>query len=499
MACYLYGAAVQGIQDFILSTNELQDIVGASELVDAICTSDFDEFCDGKEDDKHSIVRAAGNIKYIFTDKPSCEKAVHDFPRKILKKAPGITISQAVVTLKNDYSKEDFAKAIDCLESRLRCQRNKPMRSMTLGLMGLRRSRKTGLPAIKEKDGDYLDDASLKKRKDRKNSTMKVCEKAFNIDNGEKSKEKIAFNIKDLTGKNDWIAIIHADGNGLGQVIKNIGDDMAKFREFSIKLDEATRDAAVKAYEEVIQPKMISENLAVIPVRPVVLSGDDFTALVRGDLAIEYVKAFLAFFEIQTMEKLNKIPGLKNGLTACAGISFIKSSYPFYYGYNLAESLCSKAKKKSKTIDECMPPSCLMFHKVQDSFMEDYDNVVKRELTPARGHSFEFGPYFLKDQPGYWKIDDLFKRVYLLDKDDNTVKSHLRQWMTLMHNKDKGIDQAKQKSKRLLSLLDLKEDLQGMIKEILGEERKYKTTEGDIKYPVYDILSLHSIINQVTK
>ena len=35
---YLYGASVQGIQQFIFQTNELKDIVGASELVEFICT-----------------------------------------------------------------------------------------------------------------------------------------------------------------------------------------------------------------------------------------------------------------------------------------------------------------------------------------------------------------------------------------------------------------------------------------------------------------------------
>ena len=44
MSKYLYGAAVQGIQGFIFKTNELRHIVGASELVEQICTSAFDEF-----------------------------------------------------------------------------------------------------------------------------------------------------------------------------------------------------------------------------------------------------------------------------------------------------------------------------------------------------------------------------------------------------------------------------------------------------------------------
>ena len=47
MSKYLYGAAVQGIQDFIFKTNELKHVVGASEWVEQICTTAFDEF--GKE------------------------------------------------------------------------------------------------------------------------------------------------------------------------------------------------------------------------------------------------------------------------------------------------------------------------------------------------------------------------------------------------------------------------------------------------------------------
>ena len=76
MSKYLYGAAVQGIQDFIFKTNELKHIVGASELVEQICTTAFDEY--GKNGE--SVVRAAGNIKFIFEKEEDCAKAVREFP-----------------------------------------------------------------------------------------------------------------------------------------------------------------------------------------------------------------------------------------------------------------------------------------------------------------------------------------------------------------------------------------------------------------------------------
>jgi hypothetical protein len=40
---YLYGASIQGIQEFIFATNRLKEIIGASELVESISTELFKE------------------------------------------------------------------------------------------------------------------------------------------------------------------------------------------------------------------------------------------------------------------------------------------------------------------------------------------------------------------------------------------------------------------------------------------------------------------------
>lgn len=489
---YLYGAAVQGIQSFIFQTNELKDIVGASELVETICTSAFDEYADMKdhENDSNSIVRAAGNIKYVFDDADKCRKAFREFPKKVQNMAPGITISQAVVEL----DERKFDKAVDELENKLRVQRNRPMRSCTWGMLGIRRSRKTGLPAVKEVKDEYLDDATFKKRRDRKNATVRVCEKAFGAASGTLDKNEIAFDIEEMTSQNDWIAIIHADGNGLGQVIQNIGRDKEKLAKFSKQLDKLTRQAAVKAYNDTMAEYKLLSVSKCIPIRPVVLSGDDLTVIIRGDLALIYAESFLRHFEEVTAQAMPGIVEKGKGLTACAGIAFIKSSYPFYYGYELAEALCGRAKKRAKEINSTLAPSCLMFHKVQDSFVESFDEIVKRELEPCDNVSFEFGPYFLHDQKGYWKISDLQADVKSLESDEgNAVKSHLRQWVSILHTTGKWY--AAQKHKRLISILDenspLRETAMRLMTGITINEIQ--------KYPAYDALVLHSINNQVTR
>ena len=137
MSKYLYGAAVQGIQGFIFKTNELKHIVGASELVEQICTYDFDEFAKNGE----SVVRAAGNIKFIFD------------------------------------RKED-------LEALLKVQRNKPSRSVNSGLIGIKRANNTGLPVVCIRKVDekeiYIDEPTLKKEGSQ--NVKGLCEKSFGKD-----------------------------------------------------------------------------------------------------------------------------------------------------------------------------------------------------------------------------------------------------------------------------------------------------------------------------
>ena len=70
---FLYGASVQGIQSFIFQTNELKDIVGASELVEQICTDRFAQSigkvnAEALKTDPNAILMAAGIIKYIFQE-----------------------------------------------------------------------------------------------------------------------------------------------------------------------------------------------------------------------------------------------------------------------------------------------------------------------------------------------------------------------------------------------------------------------------------------------
>ena len=81
MGRYLYGASIQGIQSYIFQTNELKDIIGASELVNRICDKFVKKYSEDNTSKCEMIVHAAGNIKCIFDDEDACRDAVRNFPK----------------------------------------------------------------------------------------------------------------------------------------------------------------------------------------------------------------------------------------------------------------------------------------------------------------------------------------------------------------------------------------------------------------------------------
>jgi len=492
---FLYGASVQGIQGFIFQTNALREIAGASELVEQICTTKFADALGIKDAellaDTNAIVTAAGNIKYVFESEDECLKIVRNFPKEVMEFAPGITLSQAVVKIENGRIKP---ADIDNLEEKLRTQRNKVFNPTGLGLMAINRSRRTGLPVIeikndKNKGKQYIDESLHAKNE---NSILRIGEAFFNPF----FQGKLPYEMEDITkskGENySWLAIVHADGNNMGAIIHKLAlefgnalDYQQLFRNFSLALDKSTKEAASEAYTKIIA-KFEPDTFQKYAFRPVVIGGDDLTVICRADLAVEFTRLFLVKFEEKTKENFRAISArvLQNGLTACAGIAFIKDTYPFHYGYHLAEELCMHAKKeaKEKIVNEGLTPSCIMFHKVLDSFVESYPEIVKRELSPS-GIRLDFGPYYIKDT-GSNSIELLTKLVHEFGENEgNAVKSTLRQWLSDLF-KDK--EQADQKMERLISIGN-KDRITN-----LGL-RSNKGIINNAKSPVFDWLTLISI------
>lgn len=506
MAKYLYGAAVQGIQGFIFQTNKLREIAGASELVKEICDVFFIEKL--KEwnipiEEKNFLVGAAGNIKYVFDSREDCEKVVKFFPKAVMELADGITISQAVVEVGK------FDDDIEELEKRLRIQRNKAITIRdTAGLMVTETARRTGGVGYEYKNGEVIDLGQSQKLDASIAANVRLTNDI--LDTNRFQAAQFPFDISDIVKKEEnrsWIAVIHVDGNSLGKKLikmgKAIKGDAARnaFKDFSKKLDQSTKEATKSAFDKVIGKAIKSEKLQKIPFRPVVLGGDDLTAIVRGDLALNFTHCYLDEFERITksnFKDFDPVHGIgttlfSNGLTACAGIAFIKASYPFHYGVRLAENLCQHAKSVSKKIDQEHSPSSLMFHKVHASFVEEFEDIIGKELSGARDVFFNYGPYFIHEQDEFDTIETLKIRIKDLNRRD-APKSGLRNWLNeLQHSPD----MAEQTRERILNLNNRYADRLCLRDPFKKRAIKYVGNEITGNFtPIFDAMILSNILTE---
>ncbi len=509
---YLYGASVQGIQEFIFQTNKLTEIIGASELVEQICSIFFRKELNGTFNKDNLIIGAAGNIKYLFDDYESCQRLVRKFPESVMKIAPGITVSQAVVALPEALKLVD---AIQVLESKLKIQKNKSGLPHEIGFMGVERSRRTGGVAFENHKSKYDEKSEIicestflkRKNTEQKNLFSKISGKPIN----EIKDSELAYNIDDITNKsgNTWIAVMYADGNGLGNILQNLGksfdkktDDQVKsaYRIFSEALVESTKAAAKFAYNAI---KDRFKDSKIIPLRPILIGGDDMTVILRADLAIDFTTHFLEKFETETKERCKflktnfAVDGFENGITACAGIAFIKSSYPLHYAVNLSKKLCQQAKDFVKKLPDGgkMPLSSLAFHKVQDSFIENKLKDIQGRSLLAGGIDFNYGPYLIHKKNGFASIDELVTKLNVLQtKSDTDEKSKgvskLRQWVSeLYKNRDTA-------SFMLDRLMDIDSEFFKALE--LHKERTIlsgSVTEPNNRSIIFHLIQLHSLSN----
>ena len=475
MKQYLYGVSTQGIQSFIFRTNKLSEIIGASELVERICTTEFYKISGLSSTSPELIQSAAGNVKCILSE-AQCRLVVLHFPKLIQSIAPGISVSQAVVEITDQQN-----LPIDELEKKLKLQRNKISSPVEIGFMGLARDRRTGGVAYKDmlsyetftkraavaSGSNMLDEYSREALFEKMSGISKVPNR------------RLSFDMKDITAArvDSWIAIVHADANGLGKIIQNQGKHLTKcgeFKSFSDKIEKATKRAANIAFQEIVQTDVDKNQLSRYPIRPVVLGGDDLTVIIRADLALPFTELFLRNFENETKQEFQNLQTKIGALTACAGIAYIKDSYPLHYGINLAEALCSDAKKTSRE------ESSIALYKVQESFIEDLQTLKDRTLSVDDGYLFYYyGPY------NFEKLEKLNKKLLDLKSVSNDKSKSVGKLRRIVSETYRNrtsamfmMERMKQVNERIYSLLELEKE-----KEILKNGGKSQ---------LVDLITLHS-------
>lgn len=353
---WLYRYENKGIQNWILSSNMLRDLSGGSALIEAL-TLEARRLAE--EAGASDILQAtSSSMAALFPDQESLAKFASEWPMRVAFLTPGLQMIQAWVESSQD---------IKALFSKLNEKRNRiDVLDLEVNPWVLRSGR-SGLPAIP-------------KPEDIRSNSRQTAVDALVVAK-ERAREAHRNNPDaDVTGGRNWgdfveevdewpdgpIAIIHADGSGVGQMLMNIGNDRQKLKRFSEALKEAGKQATIAAV------KTLGPAGKRLFARPVVAAGDDLTYIVPAAKARVFAQAWLHEFELATEARKEHIG---DKLYGGAGIVVIQKGYPFANAYKHCESLCKEAKdllKKSKSTEGGKPTkSVIAFKRITTSLLND--------------------------------------------------------------------------------------------------------------------------------
>ena len=153
--------------------------------------------------------------------------------------------------------------------------------------------------------------------------------------------------LESLDHQDNFLAVIHIDGNNMGKRVQRIYDScgfnwnecVRKLDLFSKEIDEhfamAFDEMAEDLARELEKQKWKGRAL---PLRKIIGAGDDLCFITTGKLGMECAASFLRHLS----SKKNKAD--QEHYTACAGVVLIHKKYPFHKAYEMSEALCRSAK-----------------------------------------------------------------------------------------------------------------------------------------------------------
>ena len=441
------------IQEYIMASTKLKEMVGASQLLEALTTTVLDKVLSAlslkeiQADENFSLSklsatnivfprRAGGVFLMVMHNNDAAQNFVQLWPLLVQQFAPGLKFSFAT------ERDEEIKPAIGKVRNLLNAQKNTPKATLPELTPVTHRSPTTGGAAVSVETSNNQSMSVDQPTRVKNISQNKVVfpnvmnkwlpdnetdrfPKVFEHTQKSESKEYFPFSTKE--GEHT-IAIVHADGNGVGQYIRTffekleaVNDEVfiKAYSAFSQGMDNATQKAAQSAMAWLI----MEHPEGALPIRPLILSGDDVTCILRSDCAFEFMKRLVKAFEEESKIELDKLSAIdKNArsvfpdyLTMTTGMVFMRSNQPFHMGYHLAESLCSHSKdlgRKARQTSEGIIPSTLSFVHSTSSLFDNAEDYIATELTVC---STKNGTKGIK----------LSQEVYLLGKEVEGLKEEI--------------------------------------------------------------------------
>ncbi len=444
---------VVSIQKYVFSSNELRDNLGASHIVNTLfddlpiqalaetCHLDTEEVRKiivqwKKNPDKILLdddpsapfevgVFSGGKALILFREESKAKEFVKKFTKELLLKAPGIHL--AVAIMEGFMPNQNFPGQIAELYARLMDNRNRYFPVTTLpahSITATNYENETISTHYNRDEGKYIDYVTAAKQ-----AVIKDAYSELNREYAELIKDYSFTTRVDQLGQiegDSYIAIVHIDGNGMGNWFQQ-SSSLSDYRLRSINMEYITKQSFRKLISEIVDmidklSKVSDFNIKDnLPLRPIILGGDDLTFICHGKLSLFLTERFIHIWTQTANRELNNLPD--QGFSACAGVAIAKTKYPFYRAYQIAEELCVLAKECHRD----KGGSWLDFFIISGTKSGSVESIREAE---GKDHVYRmyFGPYIL-DRPEHEKsIDRLLNGLeYFYNDSERWTNPYLKE------------------------------------------------------------------------
>lgn len=422
----------RSIQKYVFGCNRLKTNTGASYLVDGIFTEamvnvlkqsglkmpaqDWKEAKElemGKEnsDTECEIAYIGGGNMLVLVRKGEeslsiCRELVQKWSLKVLLETPGLKTGVAIGEI--DLGKDNFQDSLKALYTKLKENQNNVLPQVDLPYTGFSvECDYSGKVAnVYNKEYKRLVSAEVEAKTAAFDAADKKIKKNFSEVLGDEydfCSELESLGYKD---GESYISVIHIDGNNMGVKFSSCRD-MQERKNLSKKVQETVEHAfgyliknivtEYDSYADVLDMRVLKQgNKRLLPLRPIIIGGDDITFICPGRMGLQYAQAFIDYVNSEDLldDKLYKYIKEETGkqisksLSCCAGVAIVPAKYPFFRAYELAEQLCDEAKALSRKDDG----NYLDFAILHGEKYGDIKMLRKEQYESANGN-LHYGPY----------------------------------------------------------------------------------------------------------
>lgn len=427
---------VSGIQDYIFATNRLRENAGASyqvtkvleEFLEKALLYDKPQRAVASEEvvlkwrdadqlrlPKNENIRAeiiysgGGNAIVLFRDFDMFQKTAEKLGRIVAENSQGLSLAAAYIKTKLENFGEDRKK----LELEMSRRKREMIRQPLISPFPVvEQDYESHQPIVRcTSSGTWTGNMTRIQRQ-----KQEAYEEAEWRNTGSREKSRSLFprvgrgisyrypetmeHLCQKPGEDSRIAVVHIDGNGMGDRINRQIERYSTYTEGVPGIRKVSKEIAelfqntyaevlndlwkrdvfdTAVFERKVSQKDEAAEQIFVPLRPMILDGDDFTFLCRADLAVPVAVDFM----MKLMQNQKEEPRI----TACGGIAFVHSHFPFRVAYSIAEESCSCAKEKWYAQKKARPGEksavcCLDFQVIKESEAEQQTKGRGRQKRP---------------------------------------------------------------------------------------------------------------------